>query len=531
MSVSRRTVLGAAGAAVLTGAAALPAVPASGQTAYVLFAHGVASGDPLPTGILLWTRVTPTEESQPGSGIGPTVAVKWQLASDASFSSIVAAGTANTGPYCDHTVKVDVRDLQPATDYWYRFSLDGATSTTGRTKTAPAATAPIDRMRVGVVSCSNWEAGYFSAYRHLAQRGDLDLIIHLGDYIYEYRTGEFANRGQVVRQCQPPHEALSLADYRIRHAQYKTDPDAQALHAALPWVVTWDDHEFSNDAWSGGAQNHDPATEGSWTDRSAAARQAYAEWMPARLDTDGRIYRRLQFGTLAELSMLDLRTYRSRQATGTAIDDPNRTITGDVQMNWLKDGLAASTARWRLIGNSVMISRLDLGALPAWLLGPIAKLLGLPSNGLVFSPDQWDGYNADRNELVDFLHGNGIGNIVFLTGDIHSSWANELTTKNTLFSPTAVEFVVPSVTSDNVDDFLNVDPGSVSPYAVDLIRATNWHVKWAELDRHGFGVLDIRPERCQMDWYFVANRKDPNSSASHAASWQVADGLARLHEA
>jgi alkaline phosphatase/alkaline phosphatase D len=529
MPLQRRTFLGAAGAAVIGGTVA-PISFASGEAANLAFAHGVASGDPLPDGILLWTRVTPTADSVPGSGAGPTVVVRWQLASDAAFSTIISAGTVTTGPNRDHTVKVDVRGLQPATAYWYRFLLsDDAISPIGRTRTAPAHSAQIEQLRLGVVSCSNWEAGYFSSYRHLAQRGDIDLIVHLGDYLYEYRTGEFANRGRPVRPAQPSNELVTLADYRIRHAQHKTDPDAQALHAALPWVLVWDDHEISNNAWSGGAENHDPASEGSWAQRAAAAHRAYAEWMPVRFGTDGQIYRRLQFGTLAELSMLDLRTYRSKQAGGAAVDDPSRTITGDSQMSWLKAGLAAATTRWRLIGNPVMISRLDFGTLPAWLLGPLAKLLGLPSNGLALSPDQWDGYNADRNELANFLHGNRIRNVVFLTGDIHTSWANELTTKSTVLSPTAVEFVVPSVTSDNLDDFLDVAPGSVSPYAVDLIRAANWHVKWAELDRHGFGVLDIRPERCQMDWYFVSDRKDQNATVRRGASWQVADGVSRLH--
>ncbi|NEA37350.1 alkaline phosphatase D family protein [Streptomyces sp. SID13031] len=529
MPLPRRTFLGAAAAVI--GATVVPADFASGQPVGPFFAHGIASGDPLPDGILLWTRVTPTADSMPGSANGPIVVVRWQMATDATFGTIAAAGAVTTGPNRDHTVKIDVSGLQPATDYWYRFLLsDDAVSPTGRTRTAPARSAQLDHLRLGVVSCSNWEAGYFSSYRHLAQRGDIDLIVHLGDYLYEYRSGEFANRGRPVRPCQPANELLTLADYRIRHAQYKTDPDAQALHAALPWVVVWDDHEVSNDAWSGGAQNHDPATEGPWAARAAAAHQAYTEWMPVRFGANGQIYRRLQFGNLAELSMLDLRTYRSKQAAGTAVDDPDRTITGDGQMSWLKQGLAASTTRWRLIGNPVMISRLDFGALPAWLLGPLAKLLGIPSNGLVLSPDQWDGYNADRNELVDFMQSNSIGNVVFLTGDIHTSWANELTTKSTVLSPTAVEFVVPSVTSDNLDDFLDVAPGTISPYAADLLRASNWHVKWAELDRHGFAVFDIRPQRCQMDWYFVSDRKDRNATTRRAASWQVSNGSSRLRK-
>src|SRR3712207_3078159 len=194
---------------------------------------------------------------------------------------------------------------------------------------APAPDDDVTRLRMGVVSCANWEAGYFAAYRHLAERGDLNLVVHLGDYLYEYATGDFAAGDVVVRPTRPAHEVLTLADYRTRHAQYKTDPDLQRLHASVPWVITWDDHEVANDMWSDGAENHTPETEGDFAARKAAARQAYAEWMPVRLGDDGRIYRRLRYGRLVELSMLDLRTYRSRQAGGLAVDDPDRTIAGE----------------------------------------------------------------------------------------------------------------------------------------------------------------------------------------------------------
>ncbi len=272
-------------------------------------------------------------------------------------------------------MRVDVRCLAPATTYWFRFTAGGAWSPTGRTLTAPAADDAVALLRFGVVSCSSWEAGYFAPYRLLAERGDLQAVVHLGDYLYEYASGGFNAGGVIVRQAAPTHETLPLADYRIRHAQYKTDPDARALHAAVPWIITWDDHEVANDMWAGGAENHDPATEGPFAARVAAARQAYAEWMPVRLAADGAIYRRLRFGRLADLSMLDLRSYRSRQVSGSAVDDPSRTITGDDQMTWLKTGLAASSAAWRLVGNPDMIARVDVGTLPAWLLGPLGKLL------------------------------------------------------------------------------------------------------------------------------------------------------------
>ncbi|GAA2657693.1 phosphodiesterase/alkaline phosphatase D [Paractinoplanes durhamensis] len=511
-------------------AAATAARPAFAAAATSAFQHGVASGDPLPGGILLWTRVTPTPESAPASGAGPVVTVDWQIAADASFATIVRSGVVATGPDRDHTVKVDVTGLTPATTYWYRFGLAGAWSPTGRTMTAPAADAAITRLRAGVVSCANWEGGYFAAYRHLAERGDLNLVVHLGDYVYEYASGEFTAGGTVVRKAQPANETIALADYRTRHAQYKTDPDLQALHASVPWVITWDDHEIANDAWSGGAENHDPATEGSYAARVAASRQAYAEWMPVRLAEDGHIYRRLRYGNLFELSMLDLRTYRSEQASGAEVDDPDRTITGAAQMSWLMDGLTNSTATWKIVGNPVMISRLDVGALPAWLLGPLGKLIGVPENGLVLNGDQWDGYNADREKLVDTLRAHATKDVVFITGDIHTSWANELTTKDTgTANPAAAEFVVPSLTSDNVNDFLGTSPGGpLSLLAATLIRATNPHVKWVETDGHGYGVLDITSSRCRMDWYHLADRTSKTSSVTWVQGYSVGRGSSKI---
>jgi alkaline phosphatase D len=531
-SLPRRTVLRAATAATVAGAAgtALLASSRSAAAASTTFRHGVASGDPLPDGVLLWTRVTPTPDALPGSGVGPTVDVQWQVATDQGFTTVVKSEVVSTGPLRDHTVKVDVRGLRPATKYWYRFGMAGAWSPAGRTTTTPPAGADVTHLRAGVVSCANWEAGYFGAYRMLAARGDLDLVIHLGDYIYEYGTGQFAAAGTVVRPHQPANEIITLADYRVRHAQYKTDPHLQALHAMVPWVITWDDHEVANDAWSGGAQNHDPATEGDYAVRRAAAHKAYFEWMPVRAGESGAIYRRLRFGRLAELSMLDLRTYRSKQASGQGVDDPARTITGDDQMAWLKDGLVSSTARWKLVGNPVMISRIDVGALPAWLLGPLAKLLGVPENGFALNADQWDGYNADRDELVNHLRAHNTRDVVFLTGDIHTSWASELVTRTTVGNPAGAEFVVPSVTSDNLNDFLKVPPGIVGPVAARLIRAANPHIKWAELDGHGYGVLVLTPQRCRMDWYHLTDRTRPDSGAGWVTGWSVAAGSSGLRE-
>lgn len=531
----RRTVVKAAAAtAVLAAplAAAASARAADGPA----FLHGVASGDPLPDGVLLWTRITPTPDAVPGSGKGPDVEVRWEVAEDKGFAKVVGRGSTTAKAAGDHTVKADVRGLRQATTYYYRFSIGSDSpvrSPVGRTRTAPAHESAAPGVRFGVVSCSNWEAGYFSAYRHLAARTELDAVLHLGDYLYEYASGGFASSGDVVREHQPKHEILTLADYRTRHGAHKTDADAQALHATHPVIAIWDDHEVANDAWSGGAENHTPETEGPWAARVAAAKQAYFEWMPVRPATEGTVYRRLRFGKLADLHLLDLRSFRSQQAkVGSGdVDSPARTITGRAQLDWLKAGLAASDAAWKLVGTSVMISPVAFGSLPAYLLKPLAELLGLPEGGLAVNTDQWDGYTHDRKELIGHLRDKGIRNTVFLTGDIHMAWANDVPVTAATYpaSPSAAtEFVVTSVTSDNVDDFLNVPPQTLSLVGVAAVKAANRHVKWLDMDSHGYGVLDVTAERSQMDYYIVSDRKDPKATSSWARSYRTLSGTQKV---
>ncbi|WP_436958336.1 alkaline phosphatase D family protein [Streptomyces sp. SudanB182_2057] len=529
----RRTVVKAAAAsAVLAGplAAAPPARAATGAPAFL---HGVASGDPLPDGVLLWTRVTPVPEAIPGSGLGPDTEVGWVVARDRALTDVVARGSVTATAASDHTVKADVRGLAPATDYWFRFSAGGTDSPVARTRTAPAADADVSSLRFGVVSCANWEAGYFAAYRHLAARGDLDAWLHLGDYIYEYQSGEYGTRGKVVRPHAPAHEILTLADYRTRHAKYKTDPDLQALHLAAPVVAIWDDHEFADNAWPGGATNHTEGAEGGWAARQAAAKQAYFEWMPVRPALAGTTYRRLRFGRLADLSLLDLRSFRSQQAATASgsVDDPDRTLTGRAQLDWLKAGLRASDTKWRLVGNSVMISPFAVGSLSADLLKPLAKLLGLPQEGIALNTDQWDGYTDDRRELLAHLRSNAIRNTVFLTGDIHMAWANDVPVDAGTYplSPSAAtEFVVTSVTSDNLDDIVKVPEGTVSAVAAPVIRAANRHVHWVDTDRHGYGVLDITAERAQMDYYVLSDRTDPDARTTWARSYRTLSGTQKV---
>lgn len=500
-----------------------------------LFAHGVASGDPLPNGVILWTRVTPSPDASPGSGRGPDTTVYWEISRTSDFGGVVASGTVMSSAASDHTVKVDATGLSPATTYFYRFRAAGAVSPTGRTRTAPAPDAEVDRLRFAVVSCSNWEGGFFAAYRHIATDEHLDAVVHLGDYLYEYAAGSFPVGGHTEpRLHEPAHEIVTLADYRIRHGQYKTDPDLQALHAHVPWIVVWDDHESANDAWSGGAENHDPGTEGDWAARKAASVQAYSEWLPVRME-GARIYRRLRFGTLAELSMLDLRSYRTAPARPVTewptLDDHTRTITGAEQMGWLTAGLSGSPTRWQLVGTSVMFSPVLFPPLDPRTTAALTQLVGLPSSGVPFNTDQWDGYPADRRRLIETITSNAVSNVVFLTGDIHTSWAMDVPADPADYpgaGSVAAEFVVPSVTSANIDELLGVPPRTVSPELEAVLGATNHHIRFVELDSHGFGILDVTPADTQMQWYFLTDPADPRSGMRRAAGYRIRDAAAHI---
>ncbi|MFE1576154.1 alkaline phosphatase D family protein [Streptomyces fradiae] len=535
---SRRTVVKAAAVSAVAGAALVSGAAASAATTSApAFLHGVASGDPLPDGVLLWTRVTPSPDALPGSGKGADTAVRWEVAEDRGFTRTVAQGSVTASAATDHTVKVDVRGLRPATSYWFRFTAGApgaeAASTVGRTRTTPAYDDAPPNIRFGVVSCANWEAGHFAAYRHLAARADLDAVLHLGDYIYEYGSGAYPATTSVLRPHEPRHEIVTLADYRLRHATYKSDAHLQALHAAHPVIAIWDDHEFADDTWSGGADNHTPGAEGDWADRVAAAKRAYFEWMPVRTSAEGTVYRRLRYGRLADLHLLDLRSFRSQQAsTGSgAVDDPDRTITGRAQLDWLKAGLASSDATWRLVGTSVMISPVAFGSLPAHLLRPVAELLGLPTGGLAINVDQWDGYTDDRRELLAHLRERAIRNTVFLTGDIHMAWANDVPVTAATYpkSPSAAtEFVVTSVTSDNLDDILKVPANTASLVASTALKAANRHVHWIDMDHHGYGVLDVTSERSQMDYFTLSDRTKPDASAKWTRSYRTLDGTQKV---
>ena len=549
----RRTVLatGTVGAAV-TGVVTLAGAPdadaAGSSSGPRYFRHGVASGDPEPHAVVIWTRVTPTEASTPGSGAGPKVSVEWEVATDRRFRDVVRRGTFATGPSRDHTVKVDVTGLDPATWYHYRFSLRGETSRIGRTRTAPGHDAEPDHLRFGVVSCANLQAGWFSAYRGLAARDDLHAVVHLGDYLYEYGPGQYGyGQDDVdIRKHRPAHEMVSLADYRQRHAQYKRDADLQDLHAKYPWIVTWDDHEVANDAYRNGAENHD-AAEGDFRARRARAHRAYDEWMPARLDGtaalgDGdRLFRRLRFGRLAELSMLDLRTYRDKQVDTVptpapnpdpATSDPARTITGDRQLDWLRDSLSSDRPQWKLVGNPVMIAPIDFGSVPDDLVDPVNDVTGMmPRDGAPYNVDQWDGYTADRKRIFDHIRNHGVKDALFITGDIHSGWACELPYDASTYpvgDSAGVEFVCTSVTSNNLKDLTGSPARTTSRPVEEGIKANNRHVKYLDFDSHGFSVLDITAKRAQMDWFVIGDRADRDTKITWSVSYATRAGTGRV---
>lgn len=559
-SVSRRTFLrgaavasGAAGAGLTAQAWAQSSQPAPSRLPLaemelppLPFVHGVASGDPLPDSVVLWTRVTPDETAWPGSGAGAPTRVRWELARDPHFEQVVQTGEAVTAAERDHTLHIDVRGLHPDAVYFYRFVVAdgphaGAASPLGRTKTAPAPGAPVDRARWAVASCANWEAGFFSAYADMAERGwagDIDLTVFLGDYIYEYAQYEYAGYGP-VRLHAPAHEIVSLADYRTRYGRYRTDPALKNAHAAMPWIVVWDDHEVANNNWRDGADNHD-ASQGDFSARRGAAIQAYYEWMPVRptqVSEQGHLYRSFTFGNLVELTIMDLRTYRdvefwrggSRQA-GDA-----RTMLGSEQYNWLIGTLERSTTTWNALGNSVMFSPMRLGAVlrnPA--TRPVAKALSsnilssaadvpaideLPLNG-----DQWDGYDFERQRLINALGRLG-KNPVFLTGDIHTEWAHNVEHEG---RPIGCEVVCSSITAPNVADALRVHAGNpLLRTAIGYMHTANPMLRHCALDTHGYSVVTLTETEVVAEWLRVENILEPLSPVypTIALTWRKGEGF------
>ncbi len=499
------------GGALATTAFLHRGLEAQSPASPAVFAHGVASGDPLADRVILWTRVTPSSPDD-------LLSVEWQIASDAAMRNVLQHGVTSTNSSFDFTVKVDVTRLDPGGTYYYQFSYKGALSPIGRTKTLPAGRA--DRARFAVCSCSNHPFGFFNAYRNIANRAELDGVIHLGDYIYEYAEGTYGQGAPIGRVPVPNKEIVTLTDYRQRFGQYRLDPDLQEAHRQHPWICVWDDHESTNDSWFGGAQNHQPDSEGDWSQRRAVAALAWFEWMPVRENPwqNMGIYRNFRFGDLLDLSMLDTRLEARDQqvpANSPLLTAPQRTLLGPTQEEWLYRQFANSQARgarWRIIGQQVMMAQ---------VLGP---------DGSPFNPDQWDGYQASRNRLLQYLAQERVNNVVVLTGDIHSSWASEISANpfapgTALATRQAVEFVTTAITSPALED-----PAAAAATAAGL-RQTHPHIQYVELNRRGYFVLDVTPERAQAQWYHLAQHRERNLTETLAATFFTAAGESRLQAA
>lgn len=506
-----------------------------------LFSHGVASGDPLADRVILWTRVT---VSSPG-----TLNLSWEVASDANFGAIVARGTASTGAEQDYTVKVDATGLQPASVYFYRFYVGDEPSPTGRTKTLPVGS--VSQLRLGVVSCSNFPAGYFNVCAELAKRTDIDVVLHLGDYIYEFGLLGFASQLAIAldRESQPPRELLTLGDYRRRHAQYRTDLDLIALHAKMPVIAVWDDHDVADNAWSGGAANHDPATEGSFVDRRAAAVQAYREWLPVRMPDPAnplKIYRSFDFGSLASLHMLDTRLIgRDQQVTlqqylDGAASGASRQLLGAEQSDWLSARLAASGATWQVLGNQVLMARMEipLSVASAFNAETIAEFLLaqstpeslrsdsqralLAQRRVPYNLDAWDGYPAARESVLAAARSMG-KNLVSLAGDTHNAWASNLT--DAAGQRIGVEFAAASISSPGLELLLPLISG---PVLTDAFPKMVRDLRYAETSKRGYLVLTLTPSEARADWTEVNTVLSRTYTARLAMSLHALPGAANL---
>ncbi len=514
------------------------------------FYHGVASGDPLEDRVIIWTRVTPQSMD------GAPVEVDYFVATDVELSNIVQAGTFTTGPERDYTVKVDVTGLESGTTYYYAFSANGANSLIGKTKTTPAADEA-EHLRFGVVSCSNFQAGYFNAYKRLSERTDLDAIIHLGDYIYEYADGGYGDSTLLAnRPLEPEDEILTLEAYRTRYSTYRLDTALARAHQQHPFIAVWDDHESANDAYTDGAQNHTEGDEGAWADRKAAAKQVYFEWMPIRENADESIYRTIRYGNLMDLIMLDTRLegreLQIQSVTDEALFDPGRTLLGQAQRDWFLEQLSTSTAKWKVVGQQVIFSELNVGW--AALVDPTGPSFEeLESTFL----DIWDGYPAERSAIINFLAENEINNTVILTGDFHSTFAFDVTgapvdlqfqdipnvgtvpfyNASGTYDPAdgsgsvAVEFATPSVTSANFDENIGALTAAIFQGQINTPLSTgpltlgnpNPHMKYTDLIQHGYFVLDIREEHAQADWFFT-DISQITTDEIFGQGWRTLDG-------
>jgi len=514
------------------------------------FAHGVASGDPLADRVILWTRVTAT-----GNG---DVDVGWEIAEESDFARPLASGTVRTGAASDFTLKVDATGLVANRSYYYRFGCLGALSPVGRTKTLPTGT--VSRVRFAVFSCSNYPTGYFNVYADAAQFNDIDVGLHLGDYIYEYAAAGYAsqNAASMGRVSKPANEIITLSDYRQRYQQYRTDPDLQAVHARMPFITVWDDHELSNDTWTGGAENHDPATEGLWAARRQMAIQAYHEWMPIRLPNAARpdrIYRSFDFGNLVSLHMLDTRvvgrdkqlayasyvgadrSFNSAAFTADA-SNPTRQLMGAEQSAWLQNQMGKSSATWQILGQQVLMARMLLPApmvlgttgYPAYFAIAAKVKAGTPLSAaeqqllaatpLPYNLDAWDGYPAARETVLNMARTLN-KNLVVLAGDTHNAWASDLA--DLQGRAVGVEFGVPAVSSPGFEGYFpTAAPAMVAAGMEQLIGP----LQYAETASRGFMVLTVTPTETRAEYRYVSTIASKTYTAATGKTLRTLPGAA-----
>lgn len=505
------------------------------ESPMVNFDYGVASGDPLSDSVILWTHAKFQELTDP-------VPLSWQVATDLEFSQIVASGQGQSSSETGYTFKVDAKGLSPNLTYFYRFKSGLHTSPIGKTKTLPIGS--VSEVKLAVLSCSNYPAGFFNVYSEVA-KSDVDVAVHLGDYIYEYAATGYAsdNAASLGRLSVPANEIVTLSDYRLRHAQYKSDADAKQFHASKPMIAVWDDHEFANDTYKDGAENHTTATEGSFASRKAAAMQAYHEWMPIRTGSDkSKIYRSFNFGNLLSLHMLDTRSLGRdqqveitdlinpvKQATALAtLTSPTRQLMGSEQVQWLQNQMATSTAKWQVLGQQVLMARMEFPLTILQALNPsdtssqalaagqkaitdylTAKakqaqsypltptetaLLNQPKLG--YNLDAWDGYPAAR-EILLMSAAQLQKKLVVLAGDTHNAWHSDLT----LLSGQKVgeEFATSSVTSPGLETYLALPPAQVKAIFEGVVK----DLKWMDSSRRGYLKLTITSSQVQGEWFFI----------------------------
>ncbi|EJC1445771.1 alkaline phosphatase D family protein [Vibrio parahaemolyticus] len=507
------------------------------ESVAVSFVHGVASGDPTQTQVIIWTRVT-TAASY--------VDVSWQVASDMEFSNVVQSGVFTTDTGRDFTVKVDVQNLNANSQYYYRFMVGEMMSEVGQTQTLPE--DGVEKASMAVVSCANYPAGYFHVYREILnqhEQSPFDVVLHLGDYIYEYGAGGYASEDAAALGREPSKgtECITLDDYRKRYAQYRQDADLQALHAKLPMIAVWDDHELANDTWKNGAENHQD-DEGSFIDRRAAAAAAWTEWLPVRENTFSNmlIYRQFSFGNLVNLMMLDTRlvgrdkpldyfslSAPTMEAIGGLVAQSrsaDRELLGTEQLAWLMKEFNTHDAKWNVLGQQVLMSRMELPssvmtamfqlftsteekkteallavntAITGYLADPSADPISLPYN-----LDAWDGYYVEREKVYQLAKASS-GNFVCLAGDTHNAWASEL--KDVSNNPIGVEFATSSVSSPGLEEYLALDPVAIAQMEYTLPHLVS-ELQWADIKQRGFMRVTFTADAAQSTWYLVSTIKD-----------------------